>query len=241
MATTDAKIVAVDDLHPDSLVVRPDGKVGLRVYKDVIYTRGVLTMDDEGRLVLRDAMIALQPPTAINIGQTNLMRASVVSGLASSIGSQYTDTNHERYYLLGFNFHNTPKVLRGMTLWLNYVNGSEKLTPIKWVDFVDGTDMLPPEGTEATEDNGNLKITITDFQKLNSANAYLLFKHSDDTMDYESNYGGFEDDVRRGPGRDSDRWRFEPDVDITVADWPKAYATDLVDLAQRAYTFNVYG
>ena len=86
-----------------------------------------------------------------------------------------------------------------------------------------------------------MKITITDFQKLNSANAYLLFKHSDDTRDYESNYGGFEDDVRRGPGRDSDRWRFEPDVDITKADWPKAYATDLVDLAQRAYTFNVYG
>lgn len=236
MATTDAKIVAVDDLHPDSLVVRPDGKVGLRVYKDVIYTHGVLTMDDEGRLVLRDAMIALQPPTAVNLGQLNLMQASIVGNL----GSQYPDTTHSRHYLLAFNFHNVPKLLRGLTLWVNRVNGNESLTPIKWVDF-DGTDMPPREGVEVQEDGGSLKIKITDFQKFNASNAYLLFKHSDDTSDYESNYGSFETDVRRGPGRDSDRWRLEPDVDITKADWPKAYATDLVDLAQRAYTFNVYG
>ena len=237
MATTDAKIVAVDDLHPDSLVVRPDGKVGLKVFKDVIYTHGVLAMDDEGRLVMRDALVVMQPATAVNLGQLNLMTPDLIG-----IGSQFTNTNHARYYVLSFGLTNFPRTLRGGMLWLNRVNGSETLTPVKWVE-VDGSDAATPDGVEVVEDGGSLRITIKDAVNFNSATAgkYLVFKHSDDTQDYDSAYGGFEDDVRQGLRQGSDRWRFEPDVDITKADWPKAYATDLSDLAQRAYTFKVYG
>lgn len=223
-ATTSDGPVTVD-LAPMLPTVTADGNglVAVKIYKDLIVTHGVLTVDNQGRFVTKDALVALKQPSKRNIGQMNLMTAD-----------EYGSTTNSRHYRLSFNFYNAQPVIKAISLTLNRWNGGEHIEPVKWVDY-DGQEVTP-NGVTTQYDNDQLIINITDLNEFRNSNADLVFKHWDEYRDYDGNYSSFYDEVRQG--LDSGRWSFNPTVDTSLVDYPDS---DTYELLNSAFTFNVYG
>lgn len=221
-------VVTPNDLDKNTIALNVGGKVGVKIYKDLIVTHGVLTADNQGRFVMKDALVALKQPSKHNIGQMNLMYAN-----------EYGSTTKSRHYRLTFNFYNTPPVIKAISLTLNRRNGGEHIEPVKWVDY-DGQEVTP-NGVTTQYDNDQLIINITDLNKFRSSDADLVFKHWDEYRDYNGNYKGFYNEVQQG--LDGGRWSFHPTFDTSLVDYPLAdyLDGDTYELLISAFTFDVYG
>ena len=217
-------VVTPDDLDNNTVALNAGGKVGIKVYKDLILTHGVLTVDSQGRFVMKDALIALKQPSKHNIGQMNLMFAN-----------EYGSTANLRHYRLSFNFYDAPPIMKAIHLTLNRKNGGEHIEPVKWVDY-NGQEVTP-SGVTTQYDNDQLIINITDLDAFRSSNADLVFKHWDEFRDYDNNYSSFYYEGRQGLA--GGRWDFKPTIDTSLVDYPDY--VDNYDLIQGAFTFNVYG
>ena len=220
----DVKVITPKDLG-DGIVWNNQTKKyeAVKIYKDLIVTHGVLTVDSQGRFVAKDALVALKQPSKRNIGQMNLMSAD-----------EYGSTANSRHYRLTFNFYNAQPIIKAISLTLNRWNGGEHIEPVKWVDYA-GQEVTP-SGVTTKYVNDQLIINITDLNKFRNSNADLVFKHWDEYRDYNSNYNGFYDEVRQG--LDGGRWSFDPTVDTSLVDYPDS---DTYELINSAFTFNVYG
>ena len=219
----DIKVITPEDLDNKTVVVDGNGRVAVKIYKDLIVTHGVLTVDSQGRFVMKDALVALKQPSKRNIGQMNLMPAD-----------EYGSTANSRHYRLSFNFYSVPPIIKAINLTLNRWNSGEHIEPVKWVDYA-GQEVTP-SGVTTQYYNDQLFIYITDLNEFRSSNADLVFKHWDEFSDYDSNYSGFYNEVRQG--LDGGRWDFNPKVDTSLVDYPDS---DTYELLGNAFTFNVYG
>lgn len=220
-------VITLGDLDNDTIALNVGGKVGVKIYKDLILTHGVLTVDNQGRFVIQDALVALKQPSKRNIGQMNLMSAD-----------EYGSTTNSRHYRLSFNFYNVPSVLTGMQLALQRHNGNEVIAPVKWMDY-DGNDTTAPQGVTLDTSNGQITFNINNMPLFlgEASDKYLVFKHSDPSANYDTDYAGFYDEVRMG--LNGTRWYFSPTVSYNAVDYPDY--VDHYDLIQGAFTFNVYG
>lgn len=219
----DVRVVTVSDLDNNTIALNVGGKVGVKIYKDLIVTNGVLTVDSQGRFVMKDALVALKQPSKRNIGQMNLTTAD-----------EYGSTTNSRHYRLSFNFYNAQPVIKAISLTLNRSNGGEHIEPVKWVDY-DGQEVTP-SGVTTKYDNDQLIINITDLNEFHNSSADLVFKHWDESRDYDSNYNGFYGEVQQG--LNGGRWIFDPTIDTSLVDYPDS---DTYDLLTNAFTFSVYG
>ena len=220
----DVKVVTPKDLGDGIVWNNQTQKYeAIKIYKDLIVTHGVLTVDSQGRFVAKDALVALKQPSKRYIGHMNLMSAD-----------GYGRTANSRHYRLSFNFYNAQPIIKAISLTLNRGNGGEHIEPVKWVDYADQE--VTPSGVTTTYDNDQLIINITDLNKFHNSSADLVFKHWDDYRDYDSTYNSFYDEVRQG--LNGGRWSFDPTVDTSLVDYPDS---DTYDLVNSAFTFNVYG
>lgn len=219
----DVKVITPEDLDNKTVVVDGNGLVAVKIYKDLIVTHGVLTVDSRGRFVMKDALVALKQPSKRNIGQMNLMPAD-----------EYGSTAKSRHYILSFNFHNAQPIIKAIRLTLNCLNGGEHIEPVKWVDY--GGQEITPSGVTTRYANDQLTINITDLNAFRRSNANLVFKHWDEFSDYASTHSNFYSEVLQG--LDGERWSFNPTVDTSLVDYPDS---DIYDLLGIAFTFNVYG
>ena len=219
----DVKVITPADLDNKTVVVDGNGRVAVKIYKDLIITHGVLTVDSQGRFVMKDALVALKQPSKRNIGQMNLVPAD-----------EYGRTAKSRHYILLFNFHNAQPIVKTISLTLNRWSGGEHIEPIKWVDY-DGQEVTP-NGVTTRYANGQLTINITDLTAFRISNANLLFKHWDEFSDYDSTHSNFYSEVLQG--LDGGRWSFDPTVDTSLVDYPNS---NIYELLETALTFNVYG
>lgn len=219
----DVRIITSDDLDNKTVVVDGNGLVAVKIYKDLIITHGVLTVDTQGRFVMKDALVAMKQPSKRNIGQMNIMFADAYGSTATS-----------RHYRLSFNFYNAQPVIKAILLTLRRFNGEEHIEPVKWVDY--GGQEVTPSGVTTQYNNDQLIINITDLSAFRNSNAQLVFKHWDDSRDYDSNYSEFYSEVRQGlNGR---RWGFSPTVDTSLVDYSDSETSELLE---SAFTFDVYG
>ena len=219
----DVKVITPKDLDNKTVVVDGKGRVAVKIYKDLIITRGVLTVDSQGRFVMQDALVALKQPSKRNIGQMNLMTAD-----------GYGRTAKSRHYILSFNFSNAQPIIKTISLTLNRFNGGEHIEPVKWVDY-DGQEVTP-NGVTTRYANDQLTINITDLTAFRHSSADLVFKHWDEYSDYDSTHSNFYNEVRQG--LDGGRWSFSPTVDTSLVDYPNSNISELLDIA---FTFDVYG
>lgn len=217
----DVRVVTVSDLDNNTIALNVGGKVGVKIYKDLIVTHGVLTVDNQGRFVMKDALVALKQPSKRNIGQVNL-----------STADEYGSTPNSRHYRLSFNFYNAQPVIKAISLTLNPWNGGEHIEPVKWVDY-DGQEVTP-SGVTTKYDNDQLIINITDLNEFHNSSADLVFKHWDESRDYDSTYNGFYGEVQQG--LNGGRWIFDPTIDTSLVDYPDS---DTYDLLTSAFTFSV--
>lgn len=221
----DVKVITPKDLG-DGIVWNDQTQKyeAIKIYKDLIVTHGILTVDSQGRFVMQDALVALKQPSKRYIGHMNLMSAD-----------EYGRTATSRHYRLLFNFYNAPPIIKAISLTLNRGNGGEHIEPVKWVDYADQE--VTPSGVTAEYDNDQLIINITDLNKFRNSNvADLVFKHWDEYRDYDITYNGFYDEVLQG--LNGGRWSFDPTVDTSLVDYPDS---DTYELINNAFTFNVYG
>lgn len=216
-------VITLGDLDNDTIALNVGGKVGVKIYKDLILTHGVLMVDNQGRFVMKDALVALKQPSKRNIGQMNITTAD-----------EYGSTTNSRHYRLSFNFYNAQPVIKAISLTLNRWNGGEHIEPVKWVDY-EGQEVTP-NGVTTQYDSDQLIINITDLNEFRNSNADLVFKHWDELRDYDSTYSGFSSEVCQG--LDGGRWSFNPTVDTSLVDYPDYM--DHYQLIQDAFTFNVY-
>lgn len=223
----DVKVITPEDLDNKTVVVDGNGLVAVKIYKDLIVTHGVLTVDNQGRFVMKDALVALKQPSKHNIGQANITTAN-----------EYGSTTNSRHYRLSFNFYTAPSILIGMQLGLQRGNGDEVIEPVKWVDY-DGNDTSAPQGVTLDTSNGQTLLIISNMKLFRNdvQDKYLVIKHSDPTLDYDSNYASFYNEVRMG--LNGTRWYFSPAVSYSGVDYPDYM--DHYQLIQDAFTFNVYG
>lgn len=220
-------VVTLNDLDNVTVALNTGGKVAVKIYKDLILTHGVLTVDNQGRFVMKDALIALRPPSKHNIGQVNITTAN-----------EYGSTTNSRHYRLSFNFYTAPSILIGMQLGLQRVNGDEVIEPVKWVDY-DGNDTSAPQGVTLDTSSGQTLLNISNMKLFRSdvQGKYLVIKHSDPSVNYDSIYASFYNEVRSG--LNGTRWYFSPAVSYSGVDYPDY--TDHYQMIQDAFTFNVYG
>lgn len=211
------------NLDKKTVVVDDNGLVAVKIYKDLIITHGVLTVDSQGRFVMKDALVALKQPSKHNIGQMNLITADA-----------YGSTAKSRHYILSFNFFNARPIIKTISLTLVSWSGGEHIEPVKWVDY-DGQEVTP-NGVTTRYANDQLTINITDLNAFRRSDANLLFKHWDEFSDYASTHSNFYSEVRQG--LDGGRWIFNPTVDTSLVDYPNSNIHDLLEIA---FTFNVYG
>ena len=219
----DVRVLTPADLDKKTVVVDGNGLVAVKIYKDLIVTHGVLTVDSQGRFVMQDALVALKQPSKRNIGQMNLVYAD-----------EYGSTANSRHYILLFNFLNAQPIIKTISLTLIRWGGGEHIEPVKWVDY-DGQEVTP-NGVTTRYANDQLTIDITDLNAFRRSNANLLLKHWDEFSDYDSTHSNFHSEVLQG--LDGGRWSFNPTVDTSLVDYPDS---DIYDLLETAFTFDVYG